>query len=74
MRHRLLGALILAACNGGRVYTSSCVHVGVRPAYSYGEGAGATLQVSYDVTCPDVREAVPPPHADASAKWPAPVP
>lgn len=30
-----------------RLFTRPCLHVGLRPAYSLGDGFGATLQVTY---------------------------
>jgi hypothetical protein len=32
--------------NGGRVYTSDALHVGIRPAASFGDGVGLTLQLT----------------------------
>ena len=46
----LLGVAVVASCAGGRVYTSSRLHVGVRPAVACGPegctGAGLTVQVT----------------------------
>lgn len=37
-----------AVASTGSLYRGRCTHVGLRPAASLGEGAGATVQISGD--------------------------
>lgn len=35
--------------NGGRIYTTDVLHIGVRPAADWGNGVGLTVQISESI-------------------------